>query len=45
MKWMTHAQSNSALSIFSSIFITLVSLGLIYLTSYFLKPRPNEDKY
>ncbi|MCK5624578.1 hypothetical protein KAI04_01930 [Candidatus Pacearchaeota archaeon] len=43
MQWMTHTQSSSALSILSSVFITLVCLGLIYLTSYFLKPKPGEQ--
>ena len=45
MQWITHAQNNSALSILSSIFITLICVGLIYLTSYFLKARPNENNY
>ena len=43
MKWATHSQSNSALSILSSIFITLICISLIYLTSYFLKLRPGEN--
>lgn len=45
MKWATHAQSNTALSILSSIFITLVCVGLIYLTSYFLKERSGERNH
>ena len=45
MQWMTHAQNNSTLSILSSVFITLVCLGLIYLASYFLKERPGENAY
>lgn len=45
IKKITHTQSNSTLSVLSSIFITLVSLGLIYLTSYLLKERPGENNY
>ena len=35
-------ESNSALSIFASIFITIVSIILIYLTSHFLKDSKKE---
>jgi len=45
MQFVTKAQAAPALSILASLFITAVSLGLIYLTSYFLKERPGEHQY
>jgi len=45
IQWLTHAERAPALSLLTSLFITLISLGLIYLTSYFLKERPNENNY
>jgi len=45
MQFVTKAQAAPVLSILASLFITAVSLGLIYLTSYFLKERPGEHPY
>ena len=45
IQWLTHAERAPALSFFTSIFITLICLGLIYLTSYLLKERPDENSY
>lgn len=45
MQFVTKVQTAPALSILASLFITVVSLGLIYLTSYFLKERPGESQY
>ena len=45
MQFVTKAQAAPLLSILASLFITAVSLGLIYLTSYFLKERPGEHPY
>ena len=39
VKFITQIQNTSALSIFSSTFITLLSVLLIYLTAHFLKGR------
>ena len=43
--WITNIQGTPALSILTSIFITLICLGLIYITSYLLKERPAENSY
>jgi len=40
--FLTNIQNNTTLSILSSILITIVSVGLIYVTSYWLKDRPNN---
>ena len=45
MQFVTKAQTAPVLSILASLFITAVSLGLIYLTSYFLKEMPDENSY
>jgi hypothetical protein len=37
VKLLTHVQSSAGLSILSSIFITLFSLGVIFLTTHWLK--------
>jgi len=42
IQWLTSAQAAPTLSILTSIFITLICVGLIYLTSYLLKERPSE---
>ena len=42
IQWLTSAQAAPTLSLLTSIFITLICVGLIYLTSYFLKQRPGE---
>ncbi len=42
IQWLTHAEKAPALSILTSIFITLVCVGLIYLTSYLLKEQPGD---
>ncbi len=42
VKFITHVQNSSALSIYASIFITLLSIGLIYLASHFLKDKPDD---
>lgn len=43
--WLTHAEQVPALSVLASIFITLMSVGLIYLTSYLLKEKPEDNHY
>jgi len=43
MQFFTRTQNSTALSILTSIFITIVSVVLIYLTSYYLKD--NIDNY
>ena len=45
IQWLTHAERAPTLSILTSIFITLICVGLIYLTSYLLKKRPGEQSY
>lgn len=42
IQWLTHAQGTASLSILTSTFITLICIGLIYLTSYLLKPKSGE---
>lgn len=37
LQYLFHLEHASALSIFASVFITLISVGIIYLTSYYLK--------
>ncbi len=44
IQWLTHAEKAPALSALTSIFITLVCIGLIYLTSYLLKDTSGEDQ-
>lgn len=43
IKILTHSQNSAALTILTSTLITLVSIGIIYLTSYYL--RDNLDNY
>jgi len=43
IKFFTKVQDSSALSILASILITVVSLVLIYITSYYL--RDNNENY
>ncbi len=42
MQFVTKVQAAPALTILTSLFITAISVGLIYLASYFLKERPEE---
>ena len=42
MRWITHIQSSSGLSILASILITLVSVVIIYFASHFLKGRERD---
>lgn len=38
--FLTHINNSSTLSILASIFITILSLGLVYLTSFMLRDGP-----
>ncbi len=42
VQWITHVQTSTTSSILASIFITLVSLGLIWITSNLIKESPDE---
>ncbi len=45
IQWLTHAEKAPALSFLTSVFITLICVGLIYLTSYLLKEKSGENRY
>jgi hypothetical protein len=45
IQWLTHAEKAPTLSFLTSVFITLICVGLIYLTSYLLKPKSGEPSY
>ncbi len=42
VQFFTHVSNNGTLSILTSAFITVICLGLILITSYFLKERPKD---
>lgn len=42
MQFITKIENTTALSVYASIFITVLSIGIIYLASYFLKDKPDD---
>lgn len=42
VSFLTNIQNDATLSILSSVLITIISIGLIYLISHWLKDKPNR---
>ena len=42
VQWITHVQTSASSSLMASIFITLVCLSLIWVTSHLIKESPDE---